>query len=347
MLFSRIGNRELAGLCRRLSTALEAGIDARKAWQREATGGGSSGLRSRLEQVSEAVARGSSVSDAVARTGEYFPPLFREMIDVGEETGNLAEVLRQLAEHYDHQLKLKRIFLAAIAWPLIQLVAALGVVGLLILVMGVMPRGTDGEPIDLLGFGLVGFPGLIIYLLVIGVLASAGVALAVAMQRGLFWTRPLQRAMMNVPVLGGALQTIALSRLAWALHLTMETSLDLRRSLTLSLRSTRNARYTDDCEQVVAAVAGGEEICDALARTGAYPREFIDSLEVGERSGRLPETMAKLAEQYQDQARRALGVLTAVAGFAVWGLVALLIIALIFRLAMFYVNTIYDAIDMV
>jgi hypothetical protein len=85
--FSRIGHRELAGLCRRLSTALEAGIDARRVWAREAAGRSSSALRSRLERISAAIAAGSSVSDALETTGEYFPLLFREMVSVGEETG--------------------------------------------------------------------------------------------------------------------------------------------------------------------------------------------------------------------------------------------------------------------
>jgi type IV pilus assembly protein PilC len=160
----------------------------------------------------------------------------------------------------------------------------------------------------------------------------------------MMWTRPLQRGLMKVPVVGRSMQTLALSRLAWAMHLTMETSLDLRRSLTLSLRSTHNARYTDDCEEVVNAVAGGDEIHEALARTGVYPTDFLDALEVGERSGRLPESMANLARQYQDQARRALAVLTVAAGFAVWALVAILIIIMIFRIfTLFYLNPINEA----
>jgi type II secretory pathway component PulF len=345
MFSFRIGQRELSGLCRRLHTALEAGIDARKAWKREATGHGSVALRARLGQISEAIDKGWTVNDAIDQTGEYFPPLFREMVAVGEETGNLAEIFQHLAEHYDHQLKLRRNFLAAIAWPVIQLVAALGIIGLLIWIMGILPTGPGGERVDILGLG-VGTRGLVVYLLLIGLIAGLGVGLYVAVQRGMFGTRALQRGLMNVPVIGASLQTLALSRLAWALHLTMETSLDLRRSLTLSLRSTHNARYTDDCEQIVNAVAGGDEIHEALARTGAYPTEFLDALEVGERSGRLPETMATLARQYQDQARRALAVLTAVAGFAVWAVVAILIIIMIFRIfTLFYLNPINEALE--
>jgi type IV pilus assembly protein PilC len=119
--------------------------------------------------------------------------------------------------------------------------------------------------------------------------------------------------------------------------------MDLRHALALSLASTHNARYTDHSQRVVSQVARGQEIHEAFSDTGAFPREFMDTLEVGERSGRLPETMALLARQYQDEARRSMTTLTVLAGFAVWGVVAAIIIVMIFRLAFFYLNILNDA----
>lgn len=75
------------------------------------------------------------------------------MVDVGEKTGRLDEVFIRLAEHYDHVLDLQRTFLQGIAWPMVQLIAALGVIGLLIWIMGILPEGIDGKPIDILGLG--------------------------------------------------------------------------------------------------------------------------------------------------------------------------------------------------
>jgi type IV pilus assembly protein PilC len=142
---------------------------------------------------------------------------------------------------------------------------------------------------------------------------------------------------------GAPVQTLALARLAWSLHLTGETGMSLLRALPLSLRSTHNAHYTDHTDGILRSVRAGNEISEALAETGAFPRDFLDTLEVGEQSGRLPETMAHLSAQYQEQAQRALAVLTVLLGFAVWGLVALILILLIFRVAMFYVNIITNA----
>ena len=116
----------------------------------------------------------------------------------------------------------------------------------------------------------------------------------------------------------------------------METDMDLRHALALSLSATHNARYMDHRERVVRQIGAGSEIHEVLSQTGAFPREFLDTLEVGERAGRLPESMAILAKQYQEQARRTMAMLTVVGGFAVWGLVAVMIIFMIFRVFSFF-----------
>lgn len=329
---ARASNTELAQMCRRWAISLEAGIDLRRLLAREGAGAGRGGLARRLAQISGDVAGGHGLTDAIARTGDFFPPLFREMVHVGEETGKTAEVLRQLAEHYDHQLKLRRMFLASLTWPAMQLFAAIMIVGLVIWLLGMLPVRAGQQPLDILGFGLMGTRGAVIYFSLVGVALAILAALVFAVRRGVFWTAPLQRLALIVPAVGPSLRTLALSRLAWSLHLTLDTGMDLAKALTLSLRSTRNAQYIRDSEQIVAAVSSGEEVTEALARTRSYPLEFIDALETGERSGRLPETMAILSRQYQEKAQQALGVLTMAAGFLVWAMVALLIVLLIVRI---------------
>ena len=124
----RIGLKQLADLSRRLSTSLSAGVDVRAVLRAKPAARAGSGA-SRFEAMQHEVAGGSTVSDALAKTGNYFPKFFRELVRVGEESGHLSEVLRQLAEHYEHQLKMRRTLLAAISWPVIELTLALGVVG--------------------------------------------------------------------------------------------------------------------------------------------------------------------------------------------------------------------------
>jgi type II secretory pathway component PulF len=330
---SRLGASELGQFCRRLSLSLEAGVDLRKVLAIE-----------RFETLRLEVNRGRSFSDAVERTGTFFPPLFREMVQVGEETGNLPEVLRHLAEHYELQVRLRRNFLAAITWPMLQLIAAILIVGFVIWILGVI-GGITGQTIDILGLGLVGNRGAAIYFGAVGLVALASTLAIRAAWQGQLWVRPLQQLALRLPVLGPALRTLALSRLAWALHLTLGTGMDLRRAVPLALRGSRDPRFIASSDQIVYDIGRGREVTEALSDAGVFPRDFLDAVEVGERSGRLPEQLGLLSQQYQEQARRALATLTTLAGFGVWLLVATLIILLIFRLFSFYLGTINEALQ--
>ena len=181
-----------------------------------------------------------------------------------------------------------------------------GVVGLLIWLGGFIGQAA-GAPIDFLGFGLVGDRGLAIYLAILAVAGALLFILILAASRGLIFIRPLQRAILRVPVLGPALQTLALSRLAWSMHLTMNAGMELRKSLRLSLRNTGSARYIDATEKIDATIADGNSIYESFYEAGCFPPDFLDSVEVGEHSGKLVESMAHLSRQYQEQARAALG----------------------------------------
>jgi type II secretory pathway component PulF len=136
---------------------------------------------------------------------------------------------------------------------------------------------------------------------------------------------------------------MALARLAWSMNVTMNAGMEIRRALKLSLRSTQNARYTDQIPVIDAEITAGNSIHDAFCRAGGYPVEFLDTLAVGEDSGKVVESMGLLARQYQDRARAALVILTTIAGWIVWAAVASLIIVLIFRIFSFYIGAINAA----
>jgi type IV pilus assembly protein PilC len=341
MFSPRIGTNHLVGLCRRLSTSLEAGIDARTVWAREAQRA-SGFLKSHLLDISDAVNQGQSLTDALAPTRDYFPPLFRELVAVGEQTGHLDAVFAQLADHYQSQLTMRRTFLGVIAWPIIELVLSLGVIALAIWLPSAM-----GLQVDLLGFGLTGNRGLAIYVLSLATIAASVWLIVRAARRGAVWTRPFQRLLLRIPGIGGPLQTLALSRLAWTLHLTMNTSMDVRRSLALSLRSTQNPRYIAQIPTIDAEIVGGNSIHESFRAAGGFPADFLDTLAVGEQSGKMVESMGTLARQYQDRARIAMAALAVVAGVAVMMMIAGLIIAMIFRIYITsYLGPINEALKM-
>jgi type IV pilus assembly protein PilC len=345
LLSPRLSAKALGELSHRLAIETDSGIDVRRTWKREADSAPSR-IRGDFQHVSDAVNRGDSLSVALAHTGELFPPLFREIVDVGEKSGTLGSVFHRLSSHYRRIVQMQRLFLMAITWPMIQLTMAVFVVGLLIWILGIIAQRNNGQPIDILGLGLIGNRGLVIYANFIIAVGLCVAGLVVAVRRGVFWTRPLQRAVMWLPAIGECLQKLALARLAWALHLTMNVAMDLRQVVPLALRATGNEFYMRHTDQAVKIVAAGHPLYKAFAATGAFPAEFIEALEVAEESGAVVESMQRLSMRYEEEAESALHILTTIAGFVVWLLVAGMIIFMIFRIAGFYIGTINDALTM-
>jgi type IV pilus assembly protein PilC len=340
----QLSHKALTELCHRLAVETDSGIDIRRTWQREAEMARGR-FRPYFTQVRDAVAKGDSLTSALSKTGSVFPALFLEMAHVGEETGTLGRVFRRLESHYRHQVQAQRIFLGAIAWPVIELALSIFVIGVLIWILGVIPtRG--GKPIDPLGFGLFGTRGLIIYANFIVAIGLCVTGVVVAVKRGMLWTRPLQRTIMQLPGIGAALQKIALARLTWALHLAMNVDMDMRRVVPLVLRATGNDYYVRHSNQAVTDVAAGHPLHIALGRTGAFPADFLDALAVAEESGQVVESMERLSQRYEEEAETAIKAIAVIFGILVAALVMGIIILMIFRLAGFYIGTINEAVEM-
>ncbi|MCE9546503.1 MAG: type II secretion system F family protein [Planctomycetia bacterium] len=338
---ARIGYKPLAALCRRLSTALAAGVDVRTVMVREAERAPRN-VRDRFLALSGEVASGGTVADAVNLTGEYFPSLFRELVALGDETGKLPEAFARLADHYEHQVRLRRQFIAGITWPMIQLGAAIVIVGFMIWILGVIAGGN--LPFDMLGLGpkMYGNRGLAIYIAIISGIGILIVGAVRILMSEAAWTGPLQRLVYSTPFLGHTLQMVALSRLTWALGLSLESGMEIRRAIAAGFRSTHSAIFTEQIPRIVSRIEGGQTIHEALVPCRVLPQELLDAVDVGEQSGQLPETLLRQSDEYQDRARAALAMLAVVAGFLVWGLVAVIIGAIVINIVSNYAKFITD-----
>ena len=182
MFQPQLSNKSLCELCHRLAVETDSGIDIRRTWQRE-TDIARGRVQPYIASIRDAVARGDSLSTAMARTGSVFPPLFLEMTHVGEQTGTLGKVFHRLEIHYRRQVQAQRLFLGAITWPMIELVFAILVVGVLIWVLGIIAERNNGHPIDILGFGLIGNRGLFIYANSVIAVSLCIAGLIIAMKR--------------------------------------------------------------------------------------------------------------------------------------------------------------------
>ena len=338
---ARMGLKPLAAMCRRSATSHAAGVDARTIWKREAEQGGAV-QRRRLGQVSDAINQGETLADALKQTEGYIPQLVIDMVHVGEQTGRVDESLNRLGEYYEHLRSLRTAFLTGIAWPSIQLAIAVVVIGFVIYALQFL-QSPDID-LDILGLGLIGTRGVLIYAAFVGVFALAGVLFVRGLltgKLGSFIMTPLMR----IPGLGKTLQWMAMSRMSWALGMSVESGMAADKCVEIALRSTQNAHFTRHQPMITSLVRKGESLYDAFRRPDAFPQEFLDSIHVGEETGKLGESMGKLSEQYQRQGKAAMATLVVVAGVAVWLFVAAVIIFFIFQIAFFYFGLLQDIMD--
>lgn len=361
----------LAELCRRVALSLAAGIDVRRVWDMEVERASDSTERAHLERVRDAIASGTSLADALAgrspkrsdnrelSTDErlreaghsfrpadapydgdgYFPPLVIELVEVGERSGRVDEVFAQLADHYEHVLALRWQFTGAMVWPLIQLVAALAIVGFLIWIAGLLgnvmgPRGD--QPVDFIGLGLTGTRGVLIYVGVLLAIGSVGLFLWVALERGWLGAGWVWNVVMRIWYLGDCFRAMALARFSWSLAVAHGAGMDARRAMAVALRSTENSWFTRHAAEIDEVLRNGHTFHESLAPTGIFPREFLDALFTAEEAGQITESMLRQAARYSEEAKIASKNLTTVASALCWMVVAAMIIVLIFRLALWY-----------
>ncbi|GIX00404.1 MAG: type II secretion system protein F [Pirellulaceae bacterium] len=321
--------------CRRMGIALRAGVDLLKALEAE-TRVGDGRHRRAIGQVIELVRGGHTLSQALAAQAGYFPRLLVQLVDAAEMGGRLEAVFLYMADYY-HQLRETRSqFFSQVRWPLIQLVLAVGIIGLVILLQGILsPTSTY----DASGLGLRGVEGFLSYCMVVGTVAGL-VALVIygIWKNWLGCHRVLVPLVQRIPVLGTAFVTLALSRLSMTLSILLNAGVDARTAIGESFLATGNHYFIRGAGRAMEAVREGKSFAEAFAASGVMPEEFIEAVQVSELSGTETESLDHLAKEYQRRAAAAMSTIATVASLAIWLSILMLIAFMILRMALNYVN---------
>ena len=202
----------------------------------------------------------------------------------------------------------------------------------------------------MLGLGLLGVPGALAVVTLGGLVAAAVVVGFLIVRENESLRGKLEAVSLKVPVLGGCFRAFALHRFSTALHMTGEAGLRMDKALRLAFKATANDAYMAVAEPAAAAVKKGNPVHEALepARGRLFPDDYLDTVQVGEVSGQLPEVMAKQAVQYREEAARQMLVLARIASGAVYAVVGLMLVVVILKIAMSTVGAAYqDAFDAV
>ncbi len=342
MFSQKLGLKTISQLCRSLSTLLGSGVPILKAFQIAGEKVADPRARQAMEEIRESLKKGQDVTSSLRAT-DMFPELAIEMVSVAEQTGSLPEILHSLGEHYEHNLRLRRDFQSAIAWPVFQYFAAVFVIAGLLYLIGIIAQMNKSVPLDILGFGLTGAGGAIMWLtMTLGSLVLLYIGYQM-LNRGFEGKKFLDPLLLRIPVLGECLRSFAVARFSWAFALTQQAGMPIGPSLDASFRATANGAFTRTMPEAIDDVISGDTLTEALTATHVFPVDWMEMVHIAETTGTVPEMLQRMSPQFEEQARRSLKTLAAALGWVIWGLVATFIIFLVFRIAFWYIAQLQDA----
>jgi type IV pilus assembly protein PilC len=309
VLFGRVSSGQLAAFCRQFSAYLNAGVDFSKALaglQKQYAG---TALGPVIERLRSAVKRGDTFGEAVAREPQAFDELFLGMIRAAEMRGGIPETLRLLARHYESRQSLIRQARSALIYPVVVLFLSACVVTLLsvwILPMfASMLRDIAGPKGDLPlpSRALLAFSDFVRtagWLLIPAVLVGTPILLF-----RIYKTRPgkrvMDRILLWIPVFGPLAEKIDTTRFARTLGALLNAGVDVGASLDLTSDVLRLDPYRKAVRSVRAEVLNGQEMSRALAATHRFGPDVIAVVDSGEETGKLPESLNHLADDYEEQ----------------------------------------------
>jgi len=278
--------------------------------------------------VAGRVREGASLYEAFSEIGGHFPKLFVPMIAVAERSGSLGETFAELARYYEYQLKLKREFWQMMVYPIFQLAAVIIIISLYILI-----RGAMGSPVVLFGVKFFGFLGVLKFMSLFGGFLGIFVALYYVMKHYVSTGNNVFHFALNViPKIGKAMRCFAMARFTWALQFTTKTGMDINEAVTLAFDVAAYAPINTHLNKILEQLELGTSLHEAFSETKGFPYEFLTYLQTGEQSGELPETLARLSDEYTEQTKVHMKFLSVLFYFAVFFFVAGLVISFIIEM---------------
>lgn len=304
--------RELIHLCFQLEQALRAGIPIVDSLGGLRDGAGQPRIRRLLAGVVAAIEGGQTLSEALAAHPAVFDRLFVSLVRTGEAAGRLPEVLASLAETLKWRDELAAHARRIAAYPL--LVGGIVLAAAVFLMLHVVPQlrtfiaGSGSTP---------SLPADLLFLIADALAAYWQAPLAAALAAvlaALLWLRlaptaasRADRLKLRLPLIGGLLHKIALSRLASSLALLYAAGVPIVEAIRTAGETTGNRSIEEALLRIEQAIVEGCGLSQAFAGEKLFPPLVIRMLHTGESTGGLEQALISICYFYDRDTREAVG----------------------------------------
>ncbi len=336
----RVRPPELAAATRELATLIAAGVPLADALDGVAEHVDQPTLVRALTLAKARLREGASLADALGASPTVFPPLFRDLVRAGEESGALAGVLARLASHTEAEAATRAGVRAALAYPAVMTLATTAVLGFVL--AWVVPQTTalfaaTGKPPPFATRALAALGTWIAQGWWLALAVGGGAAFA--LRRWLATESARRRVdalLLRVPGVQRLVRAGAAGRLARTLATLLAGGVPLEAALGIAGPITGNRVLADAVAAARARVREGGALAAALRAHGTFPPVLVQLVAVGERSGGLADALAHAADTYEAEVERTVATATALVEpalvLAMGGVVLVLVTAVLLPL---------------
>jgi type IV pilus assembly protein PilC len=267
-----------------------------------------------IHNVRTDVSAGKSFSESCAVYPRAFPNLFISMVEAGEASGGLAEILDKTSVYFEETVKLIKQIKGAMTYPVAVIGLSVGLVNiLLIFVIPVFAEmfadfGAElPKPTQIL-IDLSEFLKSYIVFLIIGFAAFIwAFKRVVSTPKG---RRIKDQTMLKLPVIGELTRKVSLSRFCRTYAILMRAGVPILRTLEIVRKASDNTYIEAACKEVSKHISQGGQVSEVLAIDPYFPPMVKHMTRAGEQTGNVDGMMVKVADFYDNEVDTLVAALT-------------------------------------
>ena len=313
----RIVPGDIAVFSRQMATMMKAGVPLVQAFDIVGQGHANKNMSAMIMQIKSDVEAGGTFANALSRHPLYFDDLFVNLVDAGEASGALEELLDKIATYKEKTEALKSKIKKALTYPIAVLVVAIVVTAILLIF--VVP--TFSGLFEGFGAELPAFTQMVVnlsdFMIESGWMVGLGIfavitAFIQTKKRSRKFREKLDVITLKIPAFGPLIFNSAIARFSRTLSTMFSAGVPLVDAMTSVAGSAGNSVFTKEILRVRDDIASGTTLQASLAQNKAlFPNMLIQMVGIGEESGALDDMLAKVADYYEAAVDDAVDNLTA------------------------------------
>ncbi|MDP6943750.1 MAG: type II secretion system inner membrane protein GspF [Myxococcota bacterium] len=302
-MIRRITLLEVAELTRQLATLSRAGIPLVESLAALTDEHENPKLKRVMSQVKRAVSEGSSLANALQAHPTVFPPIYVNMVNAGESSGNLDIVFDRLATLTESQVRLRGKLMGALMYPVIMVF--LGGIIITLMMLFVVPKMAEmfeemGAQLPAVTRILIGFSEFVSDWWPLIFLSLIGSVVGFNRWRVSESGKPTWDAFtLRVPIFGPLIRMLNVARFARTLSTLLASGVPILTAMSIVESIINNHVLSSVVEEAREAVKEGSAVADTLKQSGEFPSMVCHMVAIGERSGELESMLGNVADSYE------------------------------------------------